>query len=154
VPRLRALFFTLACVLGATLGTAGASYAGALAECVSDPVQSVRPLPAGGVTLVEPACQARLGATASTPVEPGSPVIATAVRHVPRPGEPASLGGPDPATDKAMALVIGWMVLVLLAGGVCAGRRVPARVPDGSASNRPVGQRQAEPTRTGRFGSK
>jgi hypothetical protein len=64
----------------------------------------------------------------------GRTITATAVMHVPTPGQPASDGQMEPLTDKAMVLLIGWVMLVLLGGGICAGstqtpnrRRVPGR---------------------------
>jgi hypothetical protein len=64
-----------------------------------------------------------------TPVDPqsaasghhGRPITATAVMHVPTPEQPASEGQMAPLTDKAMVLLVGWVMLVLLGGGVCAG---------------------------------
>ena len=64
----------------------------------------------------------RIQLTAAGP-PPGPHVgfVATATRHV-GPGEPPLAGDPDPVTDRAMVLVIGWTMLVLLGGGLLAGR--------------------------------
>ena len=127
MPRLRVLLCTVACVFGAVLGTAGASYADFVPDCGAGPTAPA--LPAGGTGqrgVTGSACAQWLGptATATTPTEPGAPLVATAVRHVPRPGEPASPGGLDPAADKAMVLLIGWAMLTLLGGSVIAGMRL------------------------------
>ncbi|HEY4008307.1 MAG TPA: hypothetical protein VGM60_24420 [Pseudonocardia sp.] len=124
MPRLRVLLFTVACVFGAVLGTAGASYADSAPDCGAHP--TAHALSAGGTgqrAVTGSACAQRLGATATaaTPIEPGAPLVATAIRHVPRPGEPASPDGLDPAADKAMVLLIGWSMLALLGGSVIAG---------------------------------
>jgi hypothetical protein len=117
VPRLRVLLCTVACIFGAVLGTAGASYTDSAPDCGAHPTAQA-----------PPACAQRLGATATAtepgaPGAPGAPLVATAVRHVPRPGEPASPGALDPAADKAMVLLIGWAMLALLGGSVIAALR-------------------------------
>ncbi|WP_156934817.1 hypothetical protein [Pseudonocardia spinosispora] len=136
-------------MVGAVLGTAGATYADTLADCIGHPVHAALLVPLGGeasrdlatevaadvvadsprLSSAEMACEQRLGAASvqATPIKPGAPLISTAVRHVPKPGEPSSPGVLHPATDKAMALLIGWIMLALIAGGLCAGR--PARRP-------------------------
>lgn len=162
MPRLRALFFTLTCVVGAVLGTAGATYADTLADCIGHPVHAALLVPLGGevtadsqrLSSAEVACEQRLGAASARaiPIKPGAPLISTAVRHVPKPGEPSSPGVLHPATDKAMALLVGWIMLALIAGGLCAGRpgrrpvsdRHPAvRARRAAARRHPAGSRRA-----------
>jgi hypothetical protein len=49
----------------------------------------------------------------------------TATRHVPTPEEAALTGALHPATDRVMALLIGWILLALLGGGLLVPRRLP-----------------------------
>lgn len=188
--RLRALFFTLACVVGAVLGTAGATYAESTARCPtqlsrlaceehlgptaatpagSDPETPAQPasVTASSDPSTDPASadapsagpdtsSARAGSVipaypgagsgADVPADPNAPAYsaagsssglvtaggptgapapmrATAVLHVPTPEQPASPGQMDPITDKAVVLLVGWVMLVMLGGGVCVGRR-------------------------------
>jgi hypothetical protein len=159
VRQLRALIFTVACVVGAVLGTAGATYAG---QHGTERVVAAAPAP--GVDQGVPVASAtQPDASAASPAGPGEPadgpdasadrpryaetggaysgsvmagtgyvasappehrpIIATAVRHVPSMGELGPVGGPDPIANKAMVLLVGWVMLVLLGGGVLAGRR-------------------------------
>ncbi|MGI8814114.1 MAG: hypothetical protein ACR2G2_02140 [Pseudonocardia sp.] len=47
----------------------------------------------------------------------------TATRHVPTRAESALTGAMHPATDRVMALLIGWVLLAVLGGGLLAPRR-------------------------------
>ncbi|HEY2205001.1 MAG TPA: hypothetical protein VGH99_11080, partial [Pseudonocardia sp.] len=47
---------------------------------------------------------------------------ATATRHIPPGGRHPAPGQPDPDADRAMVLLVGWTMLVLVGGGLCAGR--------------------------------
>ena len=49
----------------------------------------------------------------------------TATRHVPTEAEAALTGALHPATDRVMALLIGWILLALLGGGMLVPRRQP-----------------------------
>ncbi|HEY1968353.1 MAG TPA: hypothetical protein VGH89_10425 [Pseudonocardia sp.] len=208
--RLRALFFTLACVVGAVLGTAGATYAETSARCPTQqsrlaceehlgptaatpagaapesPAQpatvttSTDPVPAAAVpadavpadavpadavpadavpadtlppAAAPPATPAGSNASTASEVSPDpgysaagatpgliaaggstgglAPMRATAVLHVATPSQPASPGQMDPITDKAMVLLVGWVMLVTLGGGVCVGRRTDSPVTRG-----------------------
>lgn len=188
--QLRAGFFTLACVVGAVLGTAGATHSGSpvvsrSADCtvpsscagrstqvealarsrslppvrtfpVSDSPLAGGPLdssgdprygpgdPLGGSgdrLYSRPAAGPVSSDLASDPASGPQPAgvgpqprharfEATAVRHVATPTQPASDDSMDPMIDKALVLVIGWVMLMALGGGAVAGRRAgssPAR---------------------------
>jgi hypothetical protein len=125
VPRLRALVIMFACVVGALLGlstfgmTEVASQCGGFAEPGAGEPES-------GSWPTE-FCEERLGSAAVAPGAPGASATAllpsTATRHVPTGAEPGGRRGPNPVTDRAMAMLIGWMLLALIGGGFCAGRR-------------------------------
>lgn len=178
--RLRALFFTLACVVGAVLGTAGATYAETSARCptqqsrlaceehlgptAATPAGAAPESPAQPATVTTstdpvppaaapPATPAGSNASTASEVSPDpgysaagatpgliaaggstgglAPMRATAVLHVATPSQPASPGQMDPITDKAMVLLVGWVMLVTLGGGVCVGRRTDSPVTRG-----------------------
>jgi hypothetical protein len=71
---------------------------------------------------------------AELPLGPPADFVATATRHI-DPSERPALSAGDRDTDRAMVLVVGWTMLVLLGGGFLAGgspgeeraHRAPAR---------------------------
>jgi hypothetical protein len=114
VRQLRALFFTLACVVGAVLvmilPPSPTAVSPAAAPAVAEPAVAE---PSEGVPVAA-------GTTAMGPMMHEVPMEATAVRHVPTAAEPASDDSMDPMIDKAMILLIGWVMLMLLGGAVFA----------------------------------
>ncbi|WP_156994170.1 hypothetical protein [Pseudonocardia acaciae] len=116
VSRVRALVVVIACAVGAVLGLGAFALAQAASACAGS---SGSGLAAG--------CEERLGAAVAPGVVGDASVrgvpASTATRHVPEVGEPGARRGPSPATDRAMALLVGWGVLVLIGGGFCCGRR-------------------------------
>ena len=112
--QLRALFFTLACVVGAVLvmilPPSPTAVSPAAAPAVAEPAVAE---PSEGVPVAA-------GTTAMGPMMHEVPMEATAVRHVPTAAEPASDDSMDPMIDKAMILLIGWVMLMLLGGAVFA----------------------------------
>lgn len=174
--RLRALIFTVTCVFGTVLASAGATgsdrsdfcaatavdragceehlgavvtrmpteasvsggprvvAAGGPDRTDAGTVQATGSESGGGPRVVPPAEVSPVVAETEAIRQHGRTITATAVMHVPTPEQPASEGQMAPLTDKAMVLLIGWVMLVLLGGGVCAGgvsqgrrRRVPTR---------------------------
>ena len=139
MPRLRVLFLLLACAVGVVLGmgtfaltevaatrcglggiisgSLGSDTSGARCEERPNPAVSAPAMTTGPAITAEPAIS-----TDGAASRPKVPLPSTATRHVPGPGEPPRTG-PDPATDRAMALVVGWAVLALVGGGLLAGRR-------------------------------
>jgi len=57
---------------------------------------------------------------AELPSGPPAEFVATATRHIDA-GQRPPLSAGDPVTDRAMVLVVGWTMLVLLGGGLLAG---------------------------------
>jgi len=114
VRQLRALFFTLACVVGAVLvmilPPSPTAVSPAAAPAVAEPAVAE---PSEGVPVAA-------GTTAMGPMMHEVPMEATAVRHVPTAAEPASDDSMDPMIDKAMILLIGWVMLMLFGGAVFA----------------------------------
>ncbi len=66
----------------------------------------------------EPVAQPAAQAAEPAPV----PRTSIATRHIPDRTDAAEAGSLHPATDRAMALLIGWALLALLGGGLFAGR--------------------------------
>lgn len=113
------------------------------------PDRRVRREPAAGV-----ACEKRLGAAvAPDAAVPGGSArgvpASTATRHLSAPGERVGRRGANQATDRAMALLIGWGTLVLICGGLLCGRRRPEAEPgaEGRAPEVPVRVRVSGPRR-------
>jgi hypothetical protein len=140
VRRVRALVIVIACVVGAVLGLGtfalaqvasgcGGSSGPGLIGASSRAETETTPRPA----LFQPrhvGCEERLGAAvAPDAAVPGGSArtvpASTATRHIPAPGEQVGRRGVNLATDRAMALLIGWGTLVLICGGLCCGRRRP-----------------------------
>ena len=101
-----AVVVVLVCVLAGLLGLTGVI----LAESVAPSPALVQP------ALVQPA-----------PVRPAElrPVVSRvsiATRHVRTAQEAAATGALHPATDQVMALLVGWVLLAMLGGGLLAPR--------------------------------
>lgn len=152
--RVRALVIAIACAVGGVLGLGtfalaqvasgcgGSNGPGLMGTSITRTQAEATPRPA----LFQPrrqvsrehragaGCEERLGAAvapdAALPAGPPRRVPAsTATRHIPAPGERVDHRGMNPATDRAMALLIGWGTLVLICGGLCCGRRRPEAEP-------------------------
>ena len=113
---IRVVAVTLACIVAGILGLTG------VALVDGEPSEQA---------LVAPAVIAP-GAENSTPVwgdaaagnEQADASLAHtsfATRHVPTQAESELTGALHPATDRVMTLMIGWMLLAILGGGVLAG---------------------------------
>ena len=122
--QLRALFFTLACVVGAVLvmllPPSPTAVSPAAAPAVAEPAVAEPAVtePAGPES--SEGVPVAAGTTEMGPMMHEVPMEATAVRHVPTAAEPASDDSMDPMIDKAMILLIGWVMLMLLGGAVFA----------------------------------
>ena len=121
--RFRALFLTLACVVAAVLGTAGATRSEPPSHTVRqveaaalDPANS-----AAAPAIPDPTPGERV--SGSAPTARHAHFEATAVRHVATPTQPASDDSMDPMIDKSMVLLIGWAMLMLLGGSAIAAHR-------------------------------
>lgn len=111
MPRVRGVVVASACAVGAVLGLNSFSLADAtLVACGGGP---------GGVSQTAMCEQA----TASSAAKPVTPFVATATRHDPASTRALPAGVEDPATDRAMTLLVGWVVVVMVGGGLFAGRR-------------------------------
>jgi hypothetical protein len=120
------LVVVVACVVAGLTGLASAIVVSHLAPVSSPPgpgaghplLQRIENLP----SLVEP-LQAGLGLdTAPDQTQPSVPRVSTATRHVRSPEEAALSGELHPATDRVMALLVGWVLLASLGGGLLAPR--------------------------------
>lgn len=111
MPRVRGVVVASACAVGAVLGLNGVSLADATLTACGGGAGSA----AQGVVCEQ--------ATAAAPSRPAMPFVATATRHTPISTRALPPGVEDPATDRAMALLVGWGLVVLVGGGLFAGRR-------------------------------
>ena len=115
----RALVVMVCCAIGALLGMSSA----VISDVIMTRCSSGTALTAGT------GCEERLGASGMTDgTTPKVPITSTATRHVPGPGEPPRRG-PNPATDRAMVLLIGWAMLVTVGSGLFMRTR-PRREPE------------------------
>lgn len=117
---IRVVAVTLACIVAGILGLTGA----ALVD--GEPSEQALVAPA----VIAPGLG---GTTGSTPVwgdaaagnekssDPNLAHTSFATRHVPTQAESELTGALHPATDRVMTLIIGWMLLAILGGGVLAG---------------------------------
>lgn len=120
------LLVVAACVLAGLTGLTSAIVVSSL------PPVSSRADPGGGHPLLErienlpslvAPLQAGLGLDlAPDRAQPQVPGISTATRHVRSPEEAAVSGDMHPATDRVMALLVGWVLLASLGGGLLAPR--------------------------------
>jgi hypothetical protein len=137
VRRVRALVIVIACAVGAVLGLGTFALAHVASGCggssgpglMGASTRTAAPERAGPHRWAA-GCEERLGAAvAPDAAVPGGSArrvpASTATRHIPAPGERVGRRGVNPATDRAMALLIGWGTLVLICGGLCCGRRRP-----------------------------
>ncbi|MBO0872787.1 MAG: hypothetical protein J2P19_05295 [Pseudonocardia sp.] len=133
VPRVRALVIVMACAVGAVLGMGTFALAQVASGCGGSSGSGlmgaiVRTAAPVGSHRAGAGCEERLGAAvAPDAAVPGGTArrlpASTATRHVSAPGERIGRRGANPATDRAMALLIGWGTLVLIFGGLLCGRR-------------------------------
>ena len=107
---------TLACIVAGILGLTG------VALVDGEPSEQAVVQPAVIAPGVEGSTTPVWGDTASQK-ERDSSVAPTsfATRHVPTQAEAELTGALHPATDRVMTLMIGWMLLAILGGGVLAG---------------------------------
>lgn len=135
MPRVRALVVVIACAIGAVLGMGTFALAQVASGCGGPAltgalVRTAALDRAGSMHRAGAGCEEWLGAAAAPDAAgPGGSArrvpASTATRHLSAPGERIGHRGPNPATDRAMALLIGWGMLVLICGGLCCGRRRP-----------------------------
>lgn len=115
---IRVVAVTLACIVAGILGLTGA----ALVD--GEPWEQAVVQPAVIAPGAEGSAPVWGGAAASNEQSADSSMAPTsfATRHVPTQAESAMTGALHPATDRVMTLMIGWMLLAVLGGGVLAGR--------------------------------
>jgi hypothetical protein len=115
---------TLACIVAGILGMTG------VALVDGQPSEQALVTPAVIAPGVEDSVpvwgDAAAGNEQST--DPSTAHTSFATRHVPTQAESELTGALHPATDRVMTLMIGWMLLAILGGGVLAGgARAPRR---------------------------
>jgi len=126
---------TLACIVAGILGLTGA----ALVD--GQPSEQALVAPA----MIAPGAEtaAPMWGDAATGNEQSADSLAHtsfATRHVPTQAEAELTGALHPATDRVMTLMIGWMLLAILGGGILAGgARAPRR---GQSGRRQTAGRQ------------
>jgi len=123
------LMIVVGCVVAGLAGLTSALVVSHLAPAASHPAA---PEPAGDHPLLErignlPSLVAPLRAglgldRSADQGQPTVPTMSTATRHVRSPEEAAMSGEQHPATDRVMALLIGWVLLASLGGGLLAPR--------------------------------
>ncbi len=121
---IRVVAVTLACIVAGILGLTGA----ALVDGEPSEQAVVSPaVIAPGVDGSAPVW----GDAAAGNAHPDSSVAPTsfATRHVPTQAESELTGALHPATDRVMTLMIGWMLLAILGGGLLAGGARAPRLP-------------------------
>lgn len=114
---IRVVAVTLACIVAGILGLTGA----ALVD--GQPSEQALVAPAVIAPGVEGSTSA-WGDAATGNEQSADPDMAHtsfATRHVPTQAESELTGALHPATDRVMTLMIGWMLLAILGGGLLAG---------------------------------
>lgn len=106
---------TLACVVAGILGLTGAA--------LVDGEPSEQAVVAPAVIAPGTGNSAPLwgDAASGNGQDPGPAHTSFATRHVPTQAESELTGALHPATDRVMTLMIGWMMLAILGGGLLAG---------------------------------
>jgi len=115
VRGIRVVAVTLACIVAGILGLTGA----ALVD--GQPSEQALVAPAVIAPGVEGSMPARGDAATGNEQSADPAHTSFATRHVPTQAESELTGALHPATDRVMTLMIGWMLLAILGGGLLAG---------------------------------
>jgi hypothetical protein len=106
---------TLACIVAGILGLTGA----ALVD--GEPSEQAVVAPAVITPGAENSAPVWGDAASGNEHDPSVAHTSFATRHVPTQAESEATGALHPATDRVMTLMIGWMLLAILGGGLLAG---------------------------------
>lgn len=112
---IRGVAVTLACIVAGILGLTGA----ALVD--GEPSEQAVVAPAVIAPGAENSAPVWGDAASGNEHDPGMAHTSFATRHVPTQAEAELTGALHPATDRVMTLMIGWMLLAILGGGLLAG---------------------------------
>ena len=119
---IRVVAVTLACIVAGILGLMG------VALVDGEPSEQAVVQPAVIAPGVEGSAPVWGDAASGNEQDSSTAHTSFATRHVPTQAESERTGALHPATDRVMTLMIGWMLLAILGGGLLAGGAGAPRV--------------------------